>query len=174
MTIKFREGHKLPVEPGAALQELERIRKANDGKLRPENIVKEAEPKDAPLHPCFEWRNAVAAHKYRLWQSRQLVKCVVIERTEEGETQRTPAYVHVSPIDGDGKKSPYYQATEVAINHHDEWTSAVINAQGKLASARNAVEALQRIAKGSDDSGRLARLTLATRALDTAYEALRH
>jgi hypothetical protein len=68
----------------------------------------------------------------------------------------------------------YYQEITVAVRNVDEWTSALMIAQEKLSAARRSVEELERIASISQDAERLARLTIAIRALDTAMEAVRH
>ena len=127
------------------------------------------------LHDCFEWRNAVAAKHYRDWQARNLIKSVrLVKSNDEGLQQEEPSYVHIKTINDDGKVSNYYQATHVAVKHVDEWVSAVSNAELKLNAARRAVEDLERIARGTDDAERLARLTIAAKAIDTAWEAIRH
>ena len=57
--------------------ELKRIAAENDGLLKPETVVDEAKPVSSPLHPKFEWRNTVAAHQYRIWQARKLIRVSV-------------------------------------------------------------------------------------------------
>lgn len=57
--------------------ELEKIRKRNHGLLRPEDVVKAAEPKSSPLHDKFDWKNSTAAHKWRLEQARHIIRVFV-------------------------------------------------------------------------------------------------
>lgn len=57
--------------------ELERIRKANGGVLRPADVVHAAKAKSSPLHDYFEWDDGKAAHQHRLEQARLLIRCTV-------------------------------------------------------------------------------------------------
>lgn len=57
--------------------ELKRIAEENGGLLKPEIVVAEARPRSSPLHSRFTWDNTKAAHEYRLWQARQLIRVVV-------------------------------------------------------------------------------------------------
>jgi hypothetical protein len=61
----------------AIANELERIRRANGGLLRPEDVVAAARPRGSLLHGQFEWDDARAADEYRLWQARQLIRVAV-------------------------------------------------------------------------------------------------
>ena len=61
------------------IAELERIRSEAGGVLRPAEIVDAAEDEASPLHECFTWDDTKAAHNYRLWQARHLLKvCVTV------------------------------------------------------------------------------------------------
>jgi len=71
--------------------ELERIRAANDGILRPPDVVREAEPVDSPLHESFEWDETKAAHEHRLWQARTLIRVSV--RVIESDDKPSRSYV---------------------------------------------------------------------------------
>jgi hypothetical protein len=71
---------------------LQRIQRANGGLLRPEDVVSEARAKISPLHPMFEWKDSAAAHEYRLWQARQLIRVSVIF-LPNGSDQAIKAFV---------------------------------------------------------------------------------
>lgn len=59
------------------LEELERIAKQNDGILQPEIVVEEARRPSSPLHSKFTWDDTEAAHQYRIYQARNLIRVVV-------------------------------------------------------------------------------------------------
>jgi len=58
-------------------KELEQIREANNGMLRPEDVVDFATNPDTALHNRFTWDNDEAGHRYRLWQARVIINVQV-------------------------------------------------------------------------------------------------
>ena len=58
-------------------QELELIRKQAGGVLRPSDVVAYAQDPETALHGKFTWDDDEAAHQYRLWQARELIRVVV-------------------------------------------------------------------------------------------------
>ena len=79
-------------------KELERLQKAS-GELTPELVVKKATPKNALLHPCFEWDNTVAAEQYRISQARYMLRSieVVVEKSDDSdETLEIRAFHNVN------------------------------------------------------------------------------
>jgi hypothetical protein len=55
-------------------KELSRLHKKH-GRLTPEILVTEAKNPKNPLHNRFEWKNAIAAEKFRLQQARDIIEC---------------------------------------------------------------------------------------------------
>jgi tRNA A37 N6-isopentenylltransferase MiaA len=86
MEIRRKKGSRVSVAPELVHGELERIR--NGGALRLEDIVAESEPADAVLHDEFTWENPEAAHKWRLYEARQIVKSVEIVPAKTGKPVR--------------------------------------------------------------------------------------
>lgn len=171
----YKPGFRAKVDAETAYLEMERVREENAGKLTPYALVSASEPKDAPLHHEFEWRNSVAALRYREWQARNLIRAIRIESvTDDGKNDTLPAFVHTKVITDEGKNLPFYQISSVAVTRVDEWAAAVQEAQVKLSAAKRSLDDLERIAKGADNSDRLAKIMLATRAIETAVAALRH
>lgn len=80
-----------PQKIGETLAELTEQAK---GHLTPEAVVNAARNTRSPLHPHFEWDDALAAQKHRLDQARSLIRIVRIEDEKTKET--TPAYVSIS------------------------------------------------------------------------------
>lgn len=143
MVYQFKLGARVKgVEAQTVGEELERIRE-RDGKIETETVVSEARPKSAPLHPVFEWNDSAAAHEYRLWQARALVRAVEVAPAQEGE-EPTPKYVHVRAT---GEEGGYYQSVEVAVRNPDEWAMVLQELRGKVASVARSVEVLERLAE---------------------------
>jgi hypothetical protein len=158
------------VDPAAALDELESIL-ASDGLLTPAAVVAAAESKSSPLHGAFEWRNSVAAARYREWQARQLIRAV-IEKKDDGST--VPVFVSIQQTRDDGSHVRGYQSVSVAMSRPDEWLSALEIFNSKIQSARRGLDDLERIAGSHQDRDRLASIAIASKALDTAHAALVH
>lgn len=91
-----------------ATNELKRIAEKHGGILKPEVVVQEARSKKSPLHSRFCWDDSKAAHEYRIWQARQLIRVVV--ETIEGVEGRHEVFVSLTT---DRKESGYRVMTEV-------------------------------------------------------------
>lgn len=144
--------------------ELDRIYRMA-GAVTPAGVVEAARPEQAPLHPVFEWDDAVAAEQHRLWQARQLIRTVVI-RTESGAVE--PAYVHVTTSDGDGQ----YLPTRVVVQDVDLFESAVDELVGKIRGLQRAVSTLERLSREAGRDDRIEPVLVAAQALDAAVGAL--
>ena len=73
-------------------KELKHIEDKN-GFITAKLIVKEAEDIKHPLHHCFEWKNTIAAQKWREHQARSMLKIIVIQN--EIITEPVRAFVSV-------------------------------------------------------------------------------
>lgn len=82
------------------LDELELIRNKNGGILRPEDVVEFAKNPKTALHKKFTWDNDKAAHEYRLWQARELIRVSVNILPQNNK----PFRVYVSLVDD--RKNP--------------------------------------------------------------------
>lgn len=72
-----------------ALQDIER----DAGLLTPEVVVGAARDPASPLHECFTWDDAEAAHKQRIYEARKLIASMrLIVRTEKSKVA-VPYYV---------------------------------------------------------------------------------
>jgi hypothetical protein len=114
---EFCLGRSWPVDVQVAGDELDRIKDANGGHLRPEYVLRDASSPDSPLHPCFEWDDSKAAEKYRREQAASLIRSIrvlVVEHDEDEGTTKTPvrAWVRVTPAGTDA--GVYLPRAEVA------------------------------------------------------------
>lgn len=81
-----------------AHEAFETIRK-RDGKLTAPAVVDEARPEESVLHEDFEWRDDIAAEKYRQQQAWQMISAVRIVWEEKSPPVR--AYVNVRLVEQD-------------------------------------------------------------------------
>ena len=77
--------------------ELRRLSQENDGVLTPEAVVEAARPEDSVLHGKFEWEDSTAAHNWRLFQARNLLRVVVIYIGPPTNQICTPVFVSLTP-----------------------------------------------------------------------------
>ena len=62
-----------------------------DNALHAEDVVAAARDPLSPLHSKFQWDDSKAAHRYRLWQARQIIasersSCLMVEPRESTST----------------------------------------------------------------------------------------
>lgn len=75
------------------------IANKTQGELTPHAVLEAARAKKHPLHPHFEWDDALAAEAFRLDQARSIIRVVrVVDREAEDGTRR--AFVSVATKDG--------------------------------------------------------------------------
>lgn len=164
-TYQWRKGVRHGgVKAEVAAAELQRLHE-EEGEVTPAAVVEAARPKDAPLHPAFEWRDAVAAEEYRLMQARTLVRAVIVVDEQQNEA---PMMVHVST------QEPAYQPVELVVERPDLYVLALSDLEARARSAQRAVEELERAAKASSkNEDLLARIGLVARAFETALQAVK-
>lgn len=76
------------------LDELTLIEK-RDGIVTPEAVVEFAKDETTQLHGQFNWDDGEAAHQWRLFQARQVIRAMVTIIPNENENVVTKALVHV-------------------------------------------------------------------------------
>ena len=87
-------GAKFNVPPSTAEREMEKIR-TEYGSLKPEYVIAEASKARHPLHASFNWDNTDAAHKYRLLQAGDMIRCLAVIITDGKTEHETRAYLNV-------------------------------------------------------------------------------
>lgn len=178
----FRPGARYSISAQTVGKEMSRIQRDN-GVTTPDAVVDAARPKSAPLHPVFEWRDAVAAESYRKWQARALIKSVTVICHENGNEVQKPLYVHIpgsapqenkdgSPIEQPMQRG--YQPLSVVVQRPDMYALALAELSRKFTSARDSMESLRRAAETSPetDQDRMTRIAVASQAVQTANAAV--
>lgn len=79
---------------------LDRIKREAVGRYNSKTILDAARDKKNYLHRFFEWRDTVAAEKYRQEQARELVSIIDIVDESDGEERQLPAFVSLIERDG--------------------------------------------------------------------------
>lgn len=133
--ITWKPGTRFSVTADIAYQEIERIAETY-GALKPEYVVEESKPEDAPLHDEFEWNDVRAAELYRIEQARHIIRSLVVVHDENKEPVR--AYVLVTPKDNDTT----YMRVDAALSDTEYREQVLERAQKELESWRKRYEAL--------------------------------
>jgi hypothetical protein len=82
-------------DPQKIGEELTRIAAENGGRLEPKPVVEAARKRSSAMHTLFEWRDQVAADKYRLDQARELIRIIRIENTDKPDEPARRAFLNV-------------------------------------------------------------------------------
>ena len=91
--------------------ELEQIRKANNGLLKPEHVVEFAKDPNTALHRHFEWDDTEAARLFRLVQAGAVIRLCVTVLQEDVPPVRTYVSLPSDRVEGGG-----YRSTREVVN----------------------------------------------------------
>ena len=122
---------------GEHLEELDRIY----GEITPQMMVDDARPDGALMHPLYEWRDEVAAEKYRCSQAKAITSNLVRVKVSESEPQKTEtirAFVSVKPHNEQAK----YRPIQIAMSEPNMREIVLENARAELDAMRRKYEAL--------------------------------
>lgn len=96
MIYQWKPEARVKVDAQIAGEELERIRTWDNGRLDPKNVVEASRDPGAPLHPAFEWDDAVAAQGFRIEQAKYMIRSIVVApAAEPDDTKPIRAFVSV-------------------------------------------------------------------------------
>lgn len=95
MIYQWRDGARVKIDAQTAGEEIERVRTAQNGRLAPFDLVEASRDPAAPLHPAFEWDNAVAAESWRVEQAKYLIRSIDVVMVAEQEQKPVRAFVSV-------------------------------------------------------------------------------
>lgn len=136
MVYKWKIPGVIPVDAQTAGNELQRIYEERGG-LDPADIVEESRDVKAPLHPCFEWNDAIAAEKYRQSQAATIVRSIItVEESTKGP-QEVRAFVHVQNS---------YHPISVVVNSAEQTEELLQSALNELRAFRRKYNTLSQLA----------------------------
>lgn len=98
-------------------------------------IVDMARTEDTELHKCFEWNDTIAAEKYRLEQAGEIIRHLVIKRTEEQIKEGKPEirmFHHVEFENEDGETERAYRPIQYIVRNEDEYQELLKQAYAEL------------------------------------------
>lgn len=124
MIYKFTEGSVHAVRPEIAGPILDHL--GREGRLTPKDVVESARPLDSPLHPEFEWDDAIAAEHWREKQAHLLIIHTV--KVEETSTYNPVRAFHVTV------EKSHYEPIDVILQDETKKSVLLENAKRELIS----------------------------------------
>jgi hypothetical protein len=110
--------------------ELQQIREANGGVLKPEFVVEFASDPETSLHSRFTWDDTEAAQKHRLWEAREVIRVCVTILPQTNELVRT----YVSLTSDRIKEGGGYRTTEAVLSVAEQRAELLDQALRELAT----------------------------------------
>lgn len=151
-SLRLKAGKK--PDPNIVGGHLELLRTEAKGELTPEDVLKDAQRNNSPLHDFFEWSDTKAAHEYRLQQARGLIRAVVAIYVEpEKPARRMRAFVHV-PEPG----APHYRDTAHAMSQEKTRDLVLRQAWREFMAWRARYQELDEFARVFEEADKLAKL----------------
>lgn len=105
------------VKPEVAASVVEAIY-AEQGAVTPEAVLEQARSEDAPLHPAFEWDDAVAAEAHRQDQARSLLRRLTVSYRRTDGSLTTPTRYVVKLLARADEDDPEDEALAEATQPH--------------------------------------------------------
>ena len=142
MVYKWKPQTVIAVAAQLVGEELELIRIKHNDRLTQEDVVTEAKKKQSPLHPAFEWDDAVAGHNFRLDQASYLIRSITM--TIEGDETKPPVRAFVN-VERDSDRS--YTSTVHAMSDKELRAQVLARALGELEAWRVRYNELTELAR---------------------------
>jgi hypothetical protein len=140
--FKFRQG-MFSGNAGPVYRELEKIRANHNGQLLAEDVLNAARNPRSPLYKYFQWNDQKAAHQYRMWTARSLIRSIIIIENKKPAKQ---VYINIkiNPTSTTDSTGQYYQNIEIA--GHDGFNSALEQFYKKVSQLMNSIEQIKQYA----------------------------
>ena len=85
-------------DPAAVAGRIQALASLNGRYPTARDVLEDGRNKDAPHHAIFTWDDSIAAEQYRLVQAGEIIRAIVIVRTDMIEPKKpVRAFVHVTP-----------------------------------------------------------------------------
>lgn len=139
----------------AIVERIQQLADANDGRITPDIVIKDARNKSSPLHSEFEWDIRKAASLYLLDQARALIASVEVIIRSSNIDVRCPAYIRDPSVDSkrqgyisvDKLRTQEDQARDALIKEFERVSSMLVRAR-TLAMALDLDQDVERIIQG--------------------------
>ena len=96
--FSWKAGTSFPVKAETAAKTIRDLQKTlGKDSVTAKELLDDSRDANAPLHPCFEWNNDIAAEKYRLSQASYLIRSLEVRYIGDTTPRTVRAYLSVTP-----------------------------------------------------------------------------
>lgn len=107
--------------------------------VEPSELVAKARNENTELHKCFEWRDDVAAEKFRLHQARMLL-CNLVFEVKDDAKKSEPIRLMYKTTENDG-----YKSINLIMQKPDEYNALLDRAYSELRAFKNKFKMLKEL-----------------------------
>lgn len=107
--------------------------------VEPSAVVEKAKDENTELHKCFEWRDNIAAEKYRIHQARKLMCNLIIVEQEKKDIQE-PIRLMFKTTANEG-----YKPITLIMQEQDEYKALLNRAYRELAAFKQKYKILKEL-----------------------------
>lgn len=138
MKVVWKTGYAPKVDPVVAYNTIQELHE--QGRSDARGIVDASRPVNAPLHPCFEWDDSIAAEKYREEQARLICRSIIIVPEEREEMKPVRAFFNIET-----QRNTPYEPTVVIMECPDKRERLLNAAKRELESFAAKYSCLQEL-----------------------------
>ena len=110
----WKSGAQFPVSAKTAAETILSLRRTlNKDTVTAKELLDASRDENAPLHPCYEWNDSIAAENYRLVQSGQIIRSIEVVIVKNDEPVKTRGFVNVVQVAP--KHQGEYAPIEIAL-----------------------------------------------------------
>lgn len=138
MVYEWKTASYIKADANVAGKQCEELEKTVG--LTPKNLLNANRDENAPLHNEFEWRDDIAAERYRENQARHIIACLCIraETTSGGQSEPVRAFLKTEP-------EPEYQSLNVILQSADSHSAMLATALKELKAFQNKYKMLSEL-----------------------------
>lgn len=145
MEYEFADCCTLKGDPNVLVERIQKI-SAKVGRIDPEAIIRDAKSPNSPLHACYEWDDRVAAHLYRLEQTRYIIRSLVHKLDDNGNAMpKTRVFISLENEESRFKPGDYVH-TLTAMSDAEQRARILNQAVREIEEHKNKYDNLKEMA----------------------------
>ena len=149
----WKSGTSFPVPAQVAANTIQKLQRTlGQEAITAQDLLNASRNDNAPLHPCFEWDDTVAAELYRRDQARKIINSIEINFIKDDNTPvATRLFINIQPVI---RQPGEFAALNTVLKNPDYRKIALGNALSELRSFQHKYELYQELAgvnKAIDD-----------------------